>query len=118
MSRKIAILISFMVLVVAIGACGGGGLSEEEKGAAAEVEMAAEYTAEPRRLQRHRQHGDGATDAAYDLTFFHALMRANSFIDNEDDHSLSPRSPSTWTPSTTRWARSDSTPSDGNIPRA
>ena len=32
MSRKIAILISFMALVVAIGACGGG-LSEEETGA-------------------------------------------------------------------------------------
>ena len=47
MSRKIAILISFMVLVVAIGACGGGGLSEEEKGAISEAASAAPMAAAP-----------------------------------------------------------------------
>ena len=47
MSRKIAILISFMVLVVAIGACGGGGLSEEEKWAISEAASAAPMAAAP-----------------------------------------------------------------------
>ena len=47
MSRKIAILISFMVLMVAIGACGGGGLSEEEKGAISEAASAAPMAAAP-----------------------------------------------------------------------
>ena len=47
MSRKIAILISFMVLMVAIGACGGGGLSEEEKGAISEAASSAPMAAAP-----------------------------------------------------------------------
>ena len=83
MSRKIAILIGFMALVVAIGA-GGGGLSEAEKGAAAEVEMAAEYTAQPGGFNAI---GGTATvnDAAYDLTFFQHYG-VNPFIDTEDDH--------------------------------
>ena len=46
MSRKIAILISFMALVVAIGACGGG-LSEEETGALSEAASAAPIAAAP-----------------------------------------------------------------------
>ncbi len=46
MSRKIAILISFMALVVAIGACGGG-LSEEETGALSEAASAAPRAAAP-----------------------------------------------------------------------
>ena len=75
MSRKIAILISFMAMVVAIGACGGG-LSEEETGALSEAASAAPIAAAPATEQQLvKVSGDSAN--------FHSLIITDAVDDSE-----------------------------------